>query len=211
MSFGSSARKQIHRKIEHGSVQSSVQLDGLISSTIQLNDQSICTLPQSSSLRDINLRTNTLKSCSIEAEQGLAKKHFFSLQESTAQIEPLLGCSIDMKSGVSQITTSGCLDIEIQFQDYSLLLPGDRVTRMGRHGWNGQVLQVEINSVLVQWRNRTEWLDRVEVYPLDRCGKPRIPGKADSISLVAQRAKLTLKTERVSKKPALENNQLRFF
>jgi len=188
-----------------------VQLDGLSSSTIQLSDQFICTLPQSISFRDINLQTNTLKSCSTETEQGLAKKQFFSLQKSTAQIEPLLGCSVDMESGVSKITTSGYSNISINFQDYSPLLPGDRVIRMGRHGWNGRVLQVEIDSVLVQWGSRTEWLDRVEVYPLDRSGKPRIPGKVDSISVVAQRARLTLKTERTSKKQAFENNQLRFF
>ncbi|WP_416670443.1 hypothetical protein [Egbenema bharatensis] len=183
----------------------------MISSTIQLDDQSICTLPQSSSLRGINLRTNTLNSCSIEAEKGLAKKQFFSLQESTTQIEPLLGCSISTEFGASKITTSGCLDIEIQFQDYSPLLPGDRVTRMGRHGWNGQVLQIEINSVLVQWGNRTEWLDRVEVYPLDRFGKPRIPGKVDSISIVAQRARLTLRPGRTSKISTATNNQLGLF
>ncbi len=167
--------------------------------------------PQSSSLRDISLQTNTLKSCSIETEQGLAKKQVVSLQESTAQIEPLLGCSVGMESGVSKITTFDCLDVAVHFQDYSLLLPGDRVIRMGRYGWNGQVLQVEINSVLVRWGSCTEWLDRVEVYPLDHFGKPRIPGKAGGISVVAQRAKLILKTEQASKNQTVDNQQLRFF
>jgi len=181
-----------------------VQLDGLISSTIRFKG----------SLRVNNLQTNTLASCSIQAERGVAKETVFSLQHSTAQIDQLTDCSVDIESGVSKITTSNCIDVSIHLQDYSIL-PGDRVTRMGRHGMNGRILQVKVNSVLVDWGNRTEWLDRVEVYPLDHSGKPRIPGKVSNFSEVAQRARLTLKPEQDSKVlPKIlpsESNQLRLF
>ena len=82
---------------------------------------------------------------------------------------------------------------------------------MGRYGWNGRILQVEVNSVLVDWGYRTEWLDRVEIYPLDRFGKPRIPGKACSVGEVARRARLALKTKQNVKISATRYYQLRFF
>ena len=177
-----------------------MQLDGLISSTIRFKG----------SLRVNNLQTNTLASCSIQAERGVAKETVFSLQHSTAQIDQLTDCSVDIESGVSKITTSNCIDVSIHLQDYSIL-PGDRVTRMGRHGMNGRILQVKVNSVLVDWGNRTEWLDRDEVYPLDHSGKPRIPGNVSNFSEVAQRARLTLEPEQDSKVLPSESNQLRLF
>jgi len=152
-----------------------------------------------------------LTSCAVQTEQRLAEKQISSLRESTAQVELLIDCSIDIESGVSKITTSNYSDVSIHFRDYSLLLPGDRVTRMGRHGWNGQILQVKINSVLVQWRNHKEWLDRGEIYPLDHFGKSRIPGKVNNVSEVARRARLSLKTEQASKSSTTKNNQLRLF
>jgi len=185
-----------------------VQLDGLISSTIRFKG----------SLRVNNLQTNTLASCSIQAERGVAKETVFSLQHSTAQIDQLTDCSVDIESGVSKITTSNCIDVSIHLQDYSILTGEGlcrtgrvRVTRMGRHGMNGRILQVKVNSVLVDWGNRTEWLDRDEVYPLDHSGKPRIPGNVSNFSEVAQRARLTLEPEQDSKVLPSESNQLRLF
>jgi len=148
MSSGFSAKRQIQLKTEPGSVQSSVQLDGLISSTIQLKNKFICRLPPSCSLRDNNLQINTLASCSVKTERGVVEETIFALQESIVQIEHLTDCSVEIESGSSKITTSNFLDISIHFQDYSPLLPGDRITRMGRYGWNGRILQVEVNSVL---------------------------------------------------------------
>lgn len=178
-----------------------MQLDGLVLSTIQFKG----------SLRVNNLQTNTLASCSIQTERGVAKETVLLLQQSTAQIDQLTDCSVDIESGVSKITTSNCIDVSIHLQDFSLLLTGDRVTRMGQHGMNGRILQVKVNSVLIDWGNRTEWLDRVEVYPLDHSGKPRIPEKVSSVSEVAQRARLTLRPEQDSKVLPSESNQLRLF
>jgi len=148
MSSGFSAKRQIRLKTEPGSVQSSVQLDGLSLSTIRLKNKFICRLPPSCSLRDNNLQINTLASCSVKTERGVVKETIFALQESIVQLEHLTDCSVEIESGSSKITASKFLDISIHFQDYSPLLPGDRITRMGRYGWNGRILQVEVNSVL---------------------------------------------------------------
>lgn len=70
---------------------------------------------------------------------------------------------------------------------------------MGRNGWRGRVVEVEINSVLVHWvgDRHPNWIDRVEIYPLDAAGNPRLPGRPDHPQVIARRARITLANKRL--------------
>lgn len=100
---------------------------------------------------------------------------------------------------------------EIQISVDLVLAPGDSVTRMGTHGWRGEVLQVDSNSVLVRWNgNRKQWVDRYEVYPLDEFGQPRKVEMEKDLLEIVRRSRHLLETKMFNE-PTLETEQLRFF
>jgi hypothetical protein len=84
---------------------------------------------------------------------------------------------------------------------------------MGRYGWSGEVLQVDIKSVLVQWDgdSKQEWLDRSEVYLLNLEDKSHISGKINNFLKIAQRARIVLEEKISSNKNMEKYNQLRLF
>lgn len=130
-------------------------------------------------------------------------------------MEQLENCFVEQEYSVSILVPFTLAGVAIHFQDYSPLLPGDRVTRMGHHGWCGQILQIDTKSVLVEWGTnrykKQQWLDRSEVYPLDSSGHPRIPGQAIDPLTIAQRARIVLSTDIPNNENMEKHNQLRLF
>jgi hypothetical protein len=139
-------------------------------------------------------------SWTIQTDEGRGQACISSLQETLVNSKQLDTCSVHFESYALEINQPTLLDIVIDLRDYSPLLPGNRVERMGRHGWSGRVLAVEVNSVLVEWWGRSqEWVDRTELYPLDSLGRPRIPNLLGNVQEIAKRARILLGQSSVKK------------
>ncbi len=158
-------------------MQSSAQWAGLSSPTIEQVESLDCSLSP--------------------APSGAAELSLLSLQHAKAQPGRLIRCAIAAERGtVTVLPSEGGVRVKIHVQDDLPMLPGDVVERMRRHGWRGRVLQIKGASVPVQWNRQSdpEWLARGDVYPLDREGRPRLPGQTSSIAEIARRARTVLES-----------------
>lgn len=202
MSSGSLVKMQIHLRTEPGCVRCLVQLADLSSTTSQIKGLDSCLTS-----------SKTLAACSVQEERGTLTQTVDSLQKTVVQMEQLENCSVEQEYSASRLVQFTLANVAISFQDFPLLPPGIRVTRMGRYGWSGKVLQVDIKSVLVQWDgdSKQEWLERSEVYLLNPEDKSYISGEIDNFLKIAQRARIVL-GEKISSNENMEKyNQLRLF
>ena len=180
MSSGSLGKKQIHLKTAPGSVQCSVRLDGL-SSTTELSGKSLSISPLN---RTTAISTQAQTSTQIETlnQTSIDKVTFHSIR----LIEALPTVSINASP----------LRVTIQLQQAMPFEPGRLVERMGSHGWRGEIKAVEGDRAYVHWGFSSRWIDLSELYPLDEQGKPYIPSKTPSIFEIARKARHTLKSKR---------------
>jgi hypothetical protein len=162
-------------------------------------------------LKQNELYISTLKFYLIEIEKSSASVRICKLRRSNINLDKIIYKNIEIESGESNLSVFNYLNVVVDFKDYSHLLPGDHVIRMGRNGWHGRILKAEVDSVLVDWGSHKEWLERFKVYPSDRFGNPINPGKAKNIAKVAKRARFTLETDKTFGNSAIKINQLQFY
>lgn len=164
------------------------------SSTLEYNEHLTSHLSEPNALQGARLCLDDSYAWSIHIDQGRSRACISDLQETLVCEEQLDTCFVRLDSYTSENIQSTLSEVVIDLCDYSPLLPGSRVQRMGRHGWSGRVITVEVSSALVEWGGKSqEWVDRTELYPLDSSGRPCIPGKSGNIQLIAQRAQILLK------------------
>jgi hypothetical protein len=84
-------------------------------------------------------------------------------------------------------------NFNIKMQEALPFAPGQWVERMGRYGWRGRITAIEGQRAYVNWGGSRQWLDLLELYPLDEQGQPVLPGRPSNLLEVARRARLNLK------------------
>lgn len=195
-------KMQIHLRTKTGCVRCSVQLAGLSSTTSQIKGLDSCLIS-----------SKTLAACSVQQEEATLTQKVIALQETVVEMEQRENCSVEQEYSASKLVQFTLANVVISFQDFPLLPPGIRVTRMGRYGWSGEVLEVDIKSVLVRWDgdSKQEWLDRSEVYLLNFEDESYISGKIDNLLKIAQRARIVLDEKTFSNENMEKYNQLRLF
>lgn len=179
-----------------------MQLAGLSSTTSEIKGLDSCLIS-----------SKTLAACLVQQEKATLTQKVITLQETVVEMEQLENCSVEQEYSASKLVQFTLANVGAYFQDFPFLPPGIRVTRMGRYGWCGEVLQVDIKSLLVQWDgdSKQEWLERSEVYLLNSEDESYISGKIDNLLKIAQRARIVLDEKNSSNENMEKYNQLRLF
>ncbi|MFM7449077.1 MAG: hypothetical protein ACKO24_10825 [Leptolyngbyaceae cyanobacterium] len=91
------------------------------------------------------------------------------------------------------ISSLPVLSFNVKVQEALPFEPGQLVERMGRYGWRGRIAAIEGQKAYVNWVGSSQWLDLLELYPLDEQGRPILPGRSPNLLDLARRARFKLK------------------
>lgn len=188
MLFGSLEKMQIHLKIETGSVQCLVQLEGLILSTRVVR-------------QDLNAKQclfEELEQTNLSFDSDVEEVKLYqspALEHGNILIERGY-CSIDiLQKGEAKLHLNSLERVNIDIDQELLLFPGVPVQRKDtRFRWKGIVLEIMEDRKLAQvdWGISPRWHSFRELHLLDELGNPILDNTKTNIFQAAIRGRKSI-------------------